>query len=171
MKSRVIARYKLNIIQIENNKNLLKTNHMYSGTVAELPIPKNKNRCLIFFDNGYVSYVNENEIFYIFDYETMPIERLSFDHSHFLRSYFVTYRTDGTVVVNLNKKDEKILEEQLLCMIQNELLQDKNAKVPLLYSTFCGAEPQKTSTDRSTKKRILIQRNYTKRGDINCVFS
>jgi len=103
IKSRVITNYKLNIIQTETNKNLLKISHMCSGTIAELPYTLNKKRYLIFFDNGYVSYANANDVYYIFDYMTMPIERLSFDHIYFLKSYFEIFPMRS--MVNMNKKD------------------------------------------------------------------
>uniref|UniRef100_A0A8D0MFE0 Histone-lysine N-methyltransferase SETDB1 n=2 Tax=Sus scrofa TaxID=9823 RepID=A0A8D0MFE0_PIG len=50
--SRVVAKYK------DGNQVWL-----YAGIVAETPNVKNKNRFLIFFDDGYASYVTESELY------------------------------------------------------------------------------------------------------------
>lgn len=118
IRSRVVVNYKIDIEGAENT--LLTNNHMCSGTIAELPSKKNENRYLIFFDNGFVKYANRNEIYYIFDHLTSPIERLSFDHIYFLRSYFENYpkremvqlTRNDIVSVYLNEKwhDCKVLD-------------------------------------------------------------
>lgn len=75
---------------------------MCSATIADLPNNKNKNRYLLFFDNGYAAYTQKEKIFPIIDSLTIPIERLSFDHIYFIRDYFDKYPKRTTVQLNQN---------------------------------------------------------------------
>lgn len=102
IKSRVVSYCKLEVTTRDQNLTLLDSNYLCSGTIAETPCKKNDYRYLIFFDNGYVSYAKRNRIYYIFDYLSMPVERLSFDHIYFLRSYFDTYPTRSMVQLEPN---------------------------------------------------------------------
>lgn len=101
IKSRVISDYTLSVSGEDHF--LLYSSYFCSGSVAELPNKKNNNRYLIFFDNGYVSYVNYFEMFYVFDHLTLPIERLSFDHIYFLKGYFEMF--PARIMAQLDEDD------------------------------------------------------------------
>ena len=89
IKSRVVTYYTLSVTGQDDF--LLYSTHLSSGSVIEVPNQENNNRYLIFFDNGYVTYAKPSDIFYVFDYLTLPVERLSFDHIYFIKGYFENY--------------------------------------------------------------------------------
>lgn len=102
LKSRVVSYYTLSIMGQDNF--LLYSSHLCSGSVIEVPNEENNNRYLIFFDNGYVTYAKPSDMFYVFDYLTLPVERLSFDHIYFIRGYFENY--PNRIMANLDVEDE-----------------------------------------------------------------
>jgi hypothetical protein len=90
MGGRVIATFE-NKNKTQSKSNNKNDKYLCSATIAEIPSSKNKNRYLVFFDNGYVSYVDVSSIFMIYDQLTIPVERIHFDHLYFLKNYFKNY--------------------------------------------------------------------------------
>ena len=95
IKSRVVTYYLMTVEEADTCKSqknqLIKCEYFCSATIAELPSARSNNRYLVFFDNGYTSYINPTHAFPIFDLFYLPIDRLHFDHSYFLRYYFEQY--------------------------------------------------------------------------------
>ena len=95
IKSRVVTYYHLNVKaeSISEHLNMFNCVYFSSGTVGEAPSVRNLHRYLIFFDNGYVSYVHASHVFPILNIFHLPTERLHIDHVNYLFKYFATLNT------------------------------------------------------------------------------
>lgn len=92
IKWRVVALCEMRVVDHSNGDRVIYENdYMCSGTVVEMPLNINYNRCLVFFDNGIARYLQPSNVFPIFDLFTPPYERLHLDHSKFLKNYFDEY--------------------------------------------------------------------------------
>ena len=70
---------------------VINSEYFSSGTIAEVPSKQNQMRYLVFFDNGYSMYTNTKHVFPIFNFNTVPLDRLNMDHTYFLNNYFNLY--------------------------------------------------------------------------------
>jgi len=133
---------------LDHKKKLLENKYMCSATIMELPAIRNGHRYLVLFDNGYISYVHPRNVHPIFDLFKSPIERLDFDHVHFIKSYFEIFpdramvRLEKNAVVNLfiNNKwhDCKVIEvdASLVKLELNIKMFDESLKsIDLVYHT------------------------------------
>ena len=88
------------IVSLNRNENDRKSPFFSVGTICEVPNPRNLNRYLIFFDDGYAQYVKKNEAFPVVDRFRIPRE-LNDSHLQFLSKYFENYPEKA--VVRLSK--------------------------------------------------------------------
>lgn len=102
VRSRIIALYKLHINDSDKNTKLIISEHMCSATIAEQPSSRNLKRYLVFFDNGFVSYISPQLVYPIFDLFRLPIKRLDHDHIYFIRYYFENYPERAMVRLEQN---------------------------------------------------------------------
>lgn len=102
IRSRVVSFYSLYIDSPTHNSKLLDNQYLCSATIVELPSAKNLNRYLVFFDNGFVSYVNPKHAYPIFNLFKSPIDRLDFDHIYFVQNYFENYPERAMVRLSIN---------------------------------------------------------------------
>ncbi len=104
IRTRVVSLYSVYIQEStsKTSNKLLESKHLCSAVIAEKPTKKNLNRYLLFFDNGYVAYVSQCDIYPIVDSLTLPVERLSPDHIYFIRDYFEKYPKRVTVSLEPN---------------------------------------------------------------------
>ncbi len=149
IRSRVVSHYNVQINDaLDHKKKLLENKYMCSATIMELPAIRNGHRYLVLFDNGYISYVHPRNVHPIFDLFKSPIERLDFDHVHFIKSYFEIFpdramvRLEKNAVVNLfiNNKwhDCKVIEvdASLVKLELNIKMFDESLKsIDLVYHT------------------------------------
>lgn len=103
VRSRVIATYELYIDDTDKSSKILTNKYLCSATIAELPSARNSKRYLVFFDNGFVSYISPQYAYPIFDLFRLPIDRLNYDHIYFTRYYFENY--PERAMVRLEKND------------------------------------------------------------------
>lgn len=82
----------------------------YSGVVAELPKSANKNRYMIFFDNGYAQYVAHEDIRVIYRSSMDILDDVSPGNKEFVRKYLLEYpnyprvRLSAGSVINVEYK-------------------------------------------------------------------
>jgi hypothetical protein len=87
------------IVAMNRNENDKKAPFFSVGTVCELPNPRNQNRYLIFFDDGYAQYVKKKDAYPVADRFKVP-ENLNKSHLDFLRKYFENYPEKAMVRLN-----------------------------------------------------------------------
>ena len=93
---RYIIPIRSRIVTLYRNDNDRKAPYFSAGTVCEVPNPRNLNRYLIFFDDGYAQYIKKQEAFPIVDNFTMPKD-LNEDHLKFVGRYFENYPQKAVV--------------------------------------------------------------------------
>ncbi|KAK2580401.1 hypothetical protein KPH14_006152 [Odynerus spinipes] len=67
------------------------SSNFYSGVIAEPPKSTNKFRYLVFFDDGYVQYVEHKDIFVVADSSPRVWEDVASESRDFVRKYMETY--------------------------------------------------------------------------------
>jgi len=145
-RSRVVALYSISI-NCNKNEMLIESDEMISGTIVELPSARNSSRYLIFFDNGYVSYADPKYVYPIFNLFKTPLERLDFDHVHFMNNYFDFYpervmvklEQNEMVTAYINNKWHqcKVLEiDASLVRLQFDLKMFSNLNENIIHKTL-----------------------------------
>lgn len=67
------------------------TSNFYSGVIAEPPKSTNKCRYLVFFDDGYVQYVEHKDIYIVAESSPRVWEDVASESRDFVRKYLETY--------------------------------------------------------------------------------
>ncbi|XP_071942977.1 histone-lysine N-methyltransferase SETDB1-like isoform X2 [Antedon mediterranea] len=96
--SRIIAKY-------DNDADSTMKQCLYAGIIAETPLPYNKHKFLVFFDDGFAQYMDCDNIYKVYEASNYVWEDVHEDSREFIKEYLDKYPerpmvrvTDGQVL-------------------------------------------------------------------------